>query len=177
MLVLASGCTKNLWIDYEPNIDFSTYNTFAWNEVKDAVGHQYYFQEQIDTVLKARINELMQAKGLRLVKGEQADLFLDFHYYVKENYFEQSYCPAGYYGGSGFSPEIMPGPRCDVEEKVLSYDSGNFALDLIDVKTGQLVWRGHSFEVVENPRFTSDILSKKVSRLLHKYPPKIAKNR
>ncbi len=177
LLILLSGCSRNLWIDREPNIDFSAYKTFTWNTVTEGVGHEYYFHQEIDAELKPAINSLLAEQGLRLVSDtEAADLFVDYHYYVRENYFEQTYCPAGYYGGSGFTTQINPGPRCEVEEKVLTFDSGDFAMDLVDVKTGQLVWRGHSFEVVENPRFTAEILSRKVKKMLRRYPGRVAMN-
>ncbi len=176
ILLLFTGCTKNLWVDRESNIDFGQYRTFAWNQVTEGTGHEYYFQQEIDAVLKPKINELLANKGLLLVPETGADLFVDYHYYVTEDYFEQSYCPEGYYGASGFAPQLTPGPRCEVPLRVLTFDSGNFVLDLVDVKTGQLVWRGHSFEVVENPRFTAEILKKKVKRLLRSYPASLAKN-
>jgi hypothetical protein len=170
------GCNKNLWVDREHHIDFSEYKTYAWNQFRDGPGDLYHFQRETDMVLKPEINRMMEKNGFVLVPDEEADVFIDYHYFVKENYFEQVYCPEGYYGSSGFVSSIVPGPRCEMPERMLTFDSGNFVIDIVDVRRGQIIWRGNSFEVIENPKYTMEILRKKVKQILKKYPNKLTRN-
>ncbi|WP_082391216.1 DUF4136 domain-containing protein [Jiulongibacter sediminis] len=169
LLLLLSGCSPSLWIDQEPNIIFENYKTYAWNTLEDRVGHTYYNKENIDESVKSSIESSLSKQGFTKVEADKANVYLDFHVYIEENYFQEAYCPTGFYGNLGYQPDLSPGPRCEVPERQRIYDSGTFVIDMIDKNSGQLVWRASSFDVVSNPIDLPTILKKRARNMIKKY--------
>ncbi|MGR3810020.1 DUF4136 domain-containing protein [Jiulongibacter sp. NS-SX5] len=166
LMVSLTSCTKTLWIDAEPNIDLKQYGTFGWNTNNDLVGHVYYNKEKTDATLKPEIERLLIQKGYKLSQPGEADFFLDYHIYIEQDYFSEVYCPTGYYNLSGLEAGLSPGPRCEVPKRVRNYDSQTFVIDIIDTKTGQLVWRGSSFDVIDNPKDLPYVLKRRAKKML-----------
>lgn len=164
-----AGCSPSLWIDQEPNIAFANYTTYAWNSLEDNVGHTYYNKGNIDEAVRKSVEKALLQKGFSKVSPEKANVYLDFHVYIEENYFQEAYCPTGFYGNLGYQPDLSPGPRCEVPERQRIYDSGTFVIDMIDKNSGQLVWRASSFDVVANPKELPAILKKRARTMIKRY--------
>ena len=160
-----SGCNPTyIDYDYDVDVDFTQYKTFAWYEQStmsegkpQAVQQSSLFEARI----KRAVNEGMTNKGLRLVESD-SDLILAYHIGI-DNITEIRSTGYGYgwgYGGGN--------TRAD------HFQEGTFILDMIDASTEKLVWRGIAEGVLdENP--SPDKMDKDVQntteRLLAKYPP------
>ncbi len=169
LTIFLNSCSPTLWVDKEPNIQLNKFKTFGWNEVKDNTGHTYYNKKAIDKTLQTAIDKSFSKKGYKVVPEEMADFFIDYHIYIEEDYYEETYCPTGFYGDSGYSPNLFPGPRCEVPERVRVFDSGTLVLDIIDKQTGQLVWRGNSFDVIDNPLSAPKILERRAKQIVNRF--------
>ena len=164
------SCSKNVWIDQEPNISISTFDTYSWNDLRTGEGHSYYMKKEIDQGIKELIEKSLGQKGYQKTNGEVGDFFIDFHVFIQADYFQQAYCPTGFYGNRGYLDQINPGPVCNVPLKTATFDSGTLLIDIIDTRSGQIIWRGGVYDLIENPRFAPEIFEKKVKRLLKKFP-------
>lgn len=163
------SCSKNLWIDKEPNIDTKLFKTYSWNSVKKTSPVAYYNQAEIDQLLRSEVEKALNGNGYVKVDDGSADFFIDYNLYIRDSYFEEKICPTGFYGNGGYSPDLNTWPRCDVEEQTITYDSGTLVFDVIDTRTGQLVWRGSAANIIDNPRYAPEIFAKRVRKLLKKF--------
>lgn len=164
------SCSKSIWIDQEPNVSISNFETFSWNGIKTGEGHSYYMKNNIDGSIKSLIDKTLAEKGYHESSTQKGDFFIDFHVFIKADYFQQDYCPTGFYGNRGYIDQITPGPVCNVPLKTATFDSGTLVIDIVDTRSGQIIWRGNVFGLIENPRFAPEIFEKKVKRLLKKFP-------
>jgi hypothetical protein len=157
-----------MWVDKEPNIDTSSFKTYSWNTNKETKTESYYNQAEIDKQVRLEVDKSLQKLGYVYKETGKVDFFINYKIYIKENLFEQTICPTGFYGNFGYTPDLNPSPRCDVDLEIVDYDSGSLVFDIMDTRTGQLVCRGKIGNIIENPKYAPDIFSHRVHRLLRK---------
>lgn len=153
--IAGSTFAQKVMTDYDHNASFAKYKTYAWvaskNPAKDPLWNQRII-EQIDLQLSA--------KGLKKVDAE-ADLYVTYNGGLKENTSIQGFGTGGRWAGGTFSVN-----------KVTKLE-GTLIVDLYDVGTKQLVWRGIATETVSDKTEKNIAkLEKVVKKLFKEYPPK-----
>ena len=135
-LILCSCSSIRVYSDFDNNIDFSNYKTFA------------YFKPEIDRVdisdldkrriLKALDNE-MSLKGLS--KSETPDLLIGFTTKAKDKIYVNNFnnFSWGWGWGWGFNPWLW-GPNGF--NTISTKTEGTLYVNIIDATTRQLVWQG-----------------------------------
>ena len=162
-LVLALSACNPTYIDYDydPDVDFNRFRTFAWYEqttMTEGTPQAIQMSGLLEARIKRAVNERLETKGLSLVENAPG-LLIAYHVGVKNVTEIRS---TGY--GYGFSGST----RAD------QFQEGTFILDLIDTSVDKLVWRGTAEGVLEE-RPTTDQMDRDVDdmikRLLLNYPP------
>ena len=166
-----SSCAKSIIVEQEPNAIFSYYKTYSWNILEENTKNPYYNNPSINQHISATIEHTLAKKGLQKV-ATNSDILVDYHVFVKENSFQKTYCPTGYYRGGRYLPEIANWSQCDVPLVTQNYDDGTLIIDIIDSRTQQLIWRGSAKDAIDNPNYASEILGNKVHQVLKKLPIK-----
>jgi Domain of unknown function (DUF4136) len=121
-------------VNYNQSQSFSQYHTYAWgsnnaNQIQNSILAQVA-QQDIDTAL--------QGKGLQKVTEDQKpDLLLTASGGMKE---QTSYTAMGMRGFGGGMGSITP------QQNVI----GTMIVDLYDIKTKSLVWRGIAQDTLSN---------------------------
>ena len=133
-LILSSCSSIKVFSDYDRNIDFSNYETFA------------YFKPEIDKVdisdldkrriLKALDSE-MNLKGLS--KSETPDLLIGFTTKAKEQIYVNTGNNFGWGWGWGFNPWFWGNGGYN---SVSTRTEGTLYVNIIDAATKQLIWQG-----------------------------------
>lgn len=147
--------------DYDQDVDFSKFRTFAWMEQSTmTAGEPQAFQQSglLEARIKRAVNDGLTQKGLRLVEAEP-DLMIAYHIGVQD-YTEIR--------RTGYSYQIGGSTRVD------QFQEGTFILDLIAAKEDRLVWRWTAEGVLEEnptPEKLDRDVNNMVQRLLRKYPP------
>ena len=147
--------------DYDKEVDFGQFKTFAWLEQTTITkGTPQAVQQSalLEARIKRSVNEGLAQKGLRLVESEP-DLIIAYHIGLQD-YTEIRRTGTGW----GF----------DRNTRVDHFQEGTFFLDLIDAKKDQLVWRGIAEGVLDEyptPEKLDRDVNDMVQRLLKKYPP------
>jgi len=77
-------------------------------------------------------------------------------------------CEAGFYRGERYLLDLSQRTYCE-NPKIVNYDDGTLIIDIVDVQTGQLVWRGTAGEIIDNPAYATEIFCKKAKRILRKF--------
>ena len=167
-LILSSCSSIRVYSDFDNNIDFSNYKTFA------------YFKPEIDRVdisdldkrriLKALDNE-MSLKGLS--KSETPDLLIGFTTKAKDKIYVNNFnnFSWGWGWGWGFNPWLW-GPNGF--NTISTKTEGTLYVNIIDANTRQLVWQGKGRGGIdENIKNRNERISLFVKEIVGNYPPKI----
>lgn len=173
-MLFVMGCSSlEVNYDYDKEVDFSSYKTFAWvaqqtaaaGDAKQAQAQNQLFIKR----LRSAANSQLEAKGYKI--NAEDPHFVIVHHTGVENKTQvtdwgYSYGPGygrGYGGGWG-------GSNIDVS----TYQEGMLILDFYDYSTKQLVWRGTATKALEsnpNPEKAEAIVNEVVAKMLENFPP------
>ncbi len=166
LIFINVACSKSYIIDKEPNMPVQQFTNYAWNELKEIGNSPYYSSSLLDKNLSDYLDSRMHLAGYKKTSSQNADIYIDYHIYIDEGTYEQTVCPAGFYRANRYSPELSGAPQCEVPEVLTTYDTGSLVIDIVHKNTGQIIWRGSAFELIENPIYADVIFQKKIKNLL-----------
>lgn len=166
LFVFASCSTVRVVADYDKEVNFNQYNSFA------------FYKPGID---KAKINDLDKKRILRAIesqltikgmaKSETPDLLVSIFTKEKErvDIYNNNF---GY--GWGWNPYWYGGYN---SSSVSRTAEGTLFIDLIDAKTNNLVWQGMGSAdlVTQNVEKKDERIQEIVMKILAQYPPGAAK--
>ena len=163
-LILSSCSSIKVFSDYDRNIDFSNYETFA------------YFKPEIDKVdisdldkrriLKALDSE-MNLKGLS--KSETPDLLIGFTTKAKEQIYVNTGNNFGWGWGWGFNPWFWGNRGYN---SVSTRTEGTLYVNIIDAATKQLIWQGKGRGGInEFMKNRDERISLFIHEIVENYPP------
>jgi len=167
LVVLAAGCTPPLTVesDYDVSTDFSKYK--SWNWLPGAKPSEKDIDSLSEKRLRSAIENELPRRGLTKVE-DAADLSVTFQISVQHK-IETSNASVGV--GYGWGPAHIGVSKSPTR----SYDEGTLVLDLVDLKTKTLVWRGTAKGTVDkdySPEEREGRIKTAVAELLRDYPPK-----
>ena len=163
-IILSSCSPIKVFSDYDRNIDFSNYETFA------------YFKPEIDKVdisdldkrriLKALDSE-MNLKGLS--KSETPDLLIGFTTKAKEQIYVNTGNNFGWGWGWGFNPWFWGNGGYN---SVSTRTEGTLYVNIIDAATKQLIWQGKGRGGInEFMKNRDERISLFIHEIVENYPP------
>ena len=125
-LVFAAGCAIKSHIDYDPDVDFAKYETFAEAPLPDIkpkalVGYSDITGRRI----QGEITKALQAKGYEKVSKSKADMVVAFSV-----------------SGEPRAEIVGGGPGWYGNTYTQHYVEGHLVINLYDAKSKQLVWHG-----------------------------------
>jgi len=149
--ILISGCsTLQVQVDYDPEYDFSTHSKFTVmytkkNDEKD------FTRARISKLL----NRYMQNKGYSSVNKSEANFYITVHLDIqKKSQVETNYETMGirpviypymrFNRYIGTSAMIGMEPDVRVTTSTYEYEVGKLILEVVDVKSNNVVWQGIS---------------------------------
>jgi len=167
LFLLASCEAVRVNADYDKNVDFSKFKTFA------------YYKAGIDKVeisdldkkrILRSIDEIMIAKGF--TKNENPDLLINIFTKSREqinvNQFNSSW---GYGWRFGWNPYGYGG-----QTTVSSSTEGTLYIDLIDAKKKEMIWQGEGQgDLTKNHENKDENIKEFVRKILEQYPPRVNK--
>jgi hypothetical protein len=153
LLVAGLSQAQNITVDADKklNTDFSKYKTYGWaSQVDNKLDPGFYFLN--DLVLKERIRDAVQyamdGRGYKLTR-QKPDLLVNFRV------FDQPTSIKRYtgYGTTYFGSEEVREPE---DVTTFNIKAGSLIINLVDTKTGQVVWRGLASGLTNNNGFDRD---------------------
>ena len=170
-VVLVGSCwSTDLYSDWDHDVDFSAYKTFAWLEMdeEDRPGNQ--LPEHLDLRLRRVVDDVLTKKGLqRAPVVPMADLLLTYYVSIEKE-LKVSHITSSYYGSYGYG--YWPGYSYATQTTVREYDQGTVVIDLVDRKTKQLVWTSHVKKAVRDPNPSGKRIEKTAKKMFKGFPPK-----
>ncbi|WP_291285365.1 DUF4136 domain-containing protein [Flavobacterium sp.] len=165
LLILASCSTVSVYSDYDKNVDFASYKTYAF--FKPGIDKVEISDLDKRRILRA-IDDQMQAKGF--TKSENPDLLVNIFTKAREqvnvNQFSASW---GYGWGWGWNPYMMYGGN---QTTVSTSTEGTLFIDLIDAKKKEMIWQGEGVgTLTKNVAKKDEKVAEFVTKILAQYPP------
>ncbi len=164
-LSIAACSTLQTHSDWDPAANFSTFHTYQW---KDATPLK---NQLLDQRIVQSINQQLAAKGLRQVDSG-GDLFVTYHGSVSE---QLNMTTTGYgYGMGGWYGPGYGGVGVQ-NTTVQQIPIGTLVVDLVDVKTNQMVWRSTASDDLkqsDNPQQAQDRVDNAVKAMFSRWPTK-----
>jgi len=162
--IALAGCAATVRSYMDRRADFSQYRTYAWGPADTfstgdpRLDNNTFFRDRLQRAADARFT----ARGFEEADTESADLLLHYHVNVTQeidvNEMDQPY---------GYCEDCRPAV----------YDAGTLTLDLVDRRTGRLVWRGwaeRSIEgVLDRQEWMERQIDEAVLRILERLPPRL----
>jgi hypothetical protein len=164
----APAVQAKLLVDFNPDLDFSKYKTFAYvGGVEHLVMLQLNPNEIRDNIHEAVARELIK-RGLREVnRNENPDLVVR---YLATSQAQANFAANGDFGG--FDPFILDNWAYTYE---LWYSSvtrdGSLMIDLIDVKRKGLAWRLFLQQKILNVDKVWEKVNQEITKGFEEYPP------
>ena len=163
-LILSSCSSIKVFSDYDRNIDFSNYETFA------------YFKPEIDKVdisdldkrrILTALDSEMNLKGLS--KSETPDLLIGFTTKAKEQIYVNTGNNFGWGWGWGFNPWFWGNGGYN---SVSTRTEGTLYVNIIDAATKQLIWQGKGRGGInEFMKNRDERISLFIHEIIENYPP------
>jgi hypothetical protein len=163
-LLSSCGSSVSVYSDYDKNVDFSRYRTYAFH--KTGIDKAEISELDKKRILRA-IDAELSKKGMS--KSENPDLLVNIMTKERErvdvNQFNAGW---GYGWGYGWNPYLWGG-----RTYVTSSTEGTLYIDLIDAQKKELVWEGEGVGYLTEIRTKKESqINEYVSKILALYPPK-----
>jgi len=168
--VFAVGCssTTDIYVDYDRNADFASYETFAW-----APEHQEWMEGSnplMHSRLKNAIEYYLTEAGL-VEDTDNPDLLVTYHGKSREQVsFTTTTMGYGYGPGWGWSP-YWGGMGMGMSTTTPNvYEEGTLVIDIWDTARKTVVWRGSASGVIPSePSKQAEQIDEAVARIVAKW--------
>ena len=153
-----SCSSVKVFTDFDSSVNFSKYKSFAFS--KDQIKKIEISDLDKKRILSS-IEKQMQMKGYTI--SNNPDLIINVNTKSREDVYINRYNDYPYYGWYpyGMSTTYKPSTRI----------IGLLYIDVIDAKTGSLLWQGNGSGTLSSNRATRDeLINNFVSKLLESYP-------
>lgn len=170
-LLLTASLTQaqNVTVDTEKklNTDFSKYKTYTWaSQVDNKLDPGFYFLNDLE--LKQRIRQAvafeLDGRGYKFQR-QNPDLLINFRVFDKPTKI------TGYtgYGTTYFGSKEVRNPE---DQKTFDVKAGSIVINMVDVKTGQVVWRGLASGITNTNGFdrSQNKIKQALNLIFEKYP-------
>ncbi|MBB1364678.1 MULTISPECIES: DUF4136 domain-containing protein [unclassified Shewanella] len=173
VLALSACSTLKSTSDFDPSVSFEQYKTYSWVEKKNEDAG-YHLDGLMDQRVRAAVETQLSQKGISKADKQNADLLVNYITKVDKKInidtFNSNFGYNPYYG-----PRWGFGGSLHSETTVREYDVGTLMVDLVDNKTGKLIWRGTVADTVREqstPEERINTINQAIGTVMMNYPPK-----
>ena len=172
-VLLVQACSSGIRVsqDFEKGFDFTTLKTYDWLPNED---NTWGLQDNdlVDRRIRNAIVNYLTSRGHRH-DAEQPDFHISYDLAVEQRISSSNVSGGVSMGrstrGRAGSVTIGTGSR------VRTYDEGTLIIDITDVASEKLVWRGVSSQALpdlSDPQTLTNQINATVAAILAQYPPK-----
>lgn len=184
LLFLLAGCSSSRGIetafDYNPEADFSPYQTFSWISDKAYIQGDTLIATSSENYIQAIIRQTLEEKGFAFIEDRAGADFLvsysvgsrsDLNFTTVPSYFQVNTTWARQYWRypRNVSYNVNTGSGVQVKE----YVEGQLAIDVFDRQLKQPVWHGTATKQIKlkHRKDPKPALEAAVSGILGDFPP------
>ena len=167
VIILTSCSTIKVVSDYDTNVDFSTYNTFAF--YKKGIDKASVSDLDKKRIMRAIENELIK-KGF--TKSENPNLLVSIFTKSREqvNVTDNNF---GFGFGCGYNPWFFWSSNVNINQ----YTEGTLFIDFIDKNKNELIWQGIGSGAMKMSTIDKkeERIKEFVAKIISTYPPGLNK--
>ncbi len=193
VLALAGCTTLQVRTDYDPEVSFTQLSTYDWVDRKaDASGDPAVNSPLLERHIRDAVEGELGSRGYRKVTSDIPDFRIAYRVmaeeksrvdgsygyagpYASPGYFYPGYFGYRFHGGRSFTPYYRySGAGYAGTGRVREYLRGTLVLDIIDVRTNEVVFRGwarKSLDLDPRPEKVRMYVSEAVEKILENFPP------
>lgn len=165
-LTLAACTPINVRIDFDPEFDFSKYESFQFvsrpgQPATPARGSSFIRDPFFTKAAEKEISAVLSEKGFRTAASVRTADFLVSYYAVARD--QTAITPTTYGVGRYGRRWVSPG-------RVYRYKQGTLVIDIIDSSQRELVWRGIGSGILDRANPAKNLLIA-VEKILSVFPP------
>lgn len=175
-LVLGLGACSSIQTtqDFNPTATFSGLSTFDWMPDPPVQRDTRVDNDLVDQRFKTALEEVLEAKGFEKTSSSRADFRVGYHLALDEEIDYQTLNT--YYGAAwGYRGMYGPGPVGVSTVQERRYTVGTLIIDIFDVESQELVWRGSGEGRVSDDARTPEERQARVTQavqlVLERFPP------
>lgn len=165
-LMLSSCSSVRVATDYDRNVNFSQFKTFAY--LKTGLDGMEISDLDKKRIMQA-IDFELSSKGF--IKGENPDLLINLFTDTQENVYVNQYYGGwgyGFYRPWGLNPWIWGGGY----QTVSTQTQGVLYIDILKADNKELIWQGKvSGELRLNPEKKEERIKEMIAKVLANFPP------
>lgn len=173
ILIMLQACSGiQVSQDFEQGFDFSGLKTFAW-DANENNEWGLTSNELVGRRIVAAIENTLMAQQFSQVDSAQADFLILYNVVVEQRISSSNVSGGVSMGRSSRSRHGSIG--ISTGSQVRTYDEGTLLIDVIDVASDKLVWRGVSSQALpdlSDPQRLTDRINETVEKILAQFPPK-----
>jgi hypothetical protein len=158
-----SCSTMTVRADHDSQHDFRAYDSFAIFERQGGANRRPQMSPIVDRRIGAVMAAELRAKGFASVPPREADFLVTFYTAIRRRVVINR---AGWYGWGRWG---WHGGTTWVN----SYPEGTLVIDIVDVRSRRLVWRGVGEGAFTSTNPSDDKVAKRVSKILQTFPNKL----
>jgi len=164
VFALASCSSVRVAADYDDNVDFNQYKTYAF--FKDGIDKADISDLDKKRILRA-VDEQFTKKGF--TKSENPDFLINIFTKARQEVDVNSFNSGWGYGwGYGWSPFMWGGGYSNVYTST----QGTLYIDIIDAKKKEMIWQGVGTGVLTQDRDEKQaLINEFVSKIVAQFPP------
>ena len=157
--------------DFEQGFDYSGFKTFAW-QPNDNNEWGLTNNELVDRRVRSAIVNTLTANHFTLKDSNEPDFLISYNLVV-----EQRVSSSNLSGGvsMGRSSRGRAGSiSMSTGSQIRTYDRGTLIIDVTDVNSNKLVWRGVSAQALpelSDPQRLTALINETVEAILKQFPP------
>ncbi|HKQ30962.1 MAG TPA: DUF4136 domain-containing protein [Burkholderiales bacterium] len=176
LVIVVAGCTIGVTQDYDTSIEFAQLRTYAWQpETSRTRDNPLANNNLVDERVRRAVDAELSKKSYKKVDLARADFTVMYHYAIQDRIdLDSGRSSIGVGVGSG-SRGSFGGIGIGIGLGDRTYEQDTLAIDVIDPKSGKLIWRGiakRQYTPKSNPRELTERFNETVQAILAKFPPK-----
>jgi len=143
--------------DFDTDIDFTQYQRYQWQNSShsvDPISDTSLLEKRVHAIT----NRILTGRAIELNR-QRADFSLTYHIVTHERLDVRDY-------GAGFYWPYHRGPMTDIYQ----YTEGTLIIDMIDLKTEKLIWRGWATQAIEQPSIPQKQLERILKQIFDNFP-------
>lgn len=177
LMIFLGGCSKvAVETDYNPAADLTSLKTYSWLKTDKGISDLRVRDPRVEGWVRASVDEIMAEKGYTAVhdKSRSPDFIMSWFGVIESKVKEESI--DHFYSSYGYGPVAAKmAERSNKGVRVREYEEGTILLDMLDPKTGSILWQGKSTDRLRkgmDDQEASLYVERLIKQMLKKFPGK-----
>lgn len=166
--------TVNARQDFDPEMDFSPWRTYAWYPEPTTTGDPRLDNPLLRDRVESAVERALAAAGYTPPQDRAPDFYVNFHLSTQRR-LDTRTLNRGYSGAAGGRrTRGASGGVAWTETRVEEYEVGTLVIDFVEASERRLVWRGSGTRRLSSnptPERTTKRVDEAVAEILSQFPP------